>query len=79
MLKSYRVSKIVGDHFANVWPVELFSKSGINYEQSARPKSVLYQAALALLNSARIDLLDNQRLINQLVGLERQTSRGGRD
>jgi hypothetical protein len=34
---------------------------------------------LPLLNSARIDLLDHPRLINQLLGLERRTVRGGRD
>jgi hypothetical protein len=33
---------------------------------------------LPLLNSGRVQLLDNQRLINQLVGLERRTARSGR-
>ena len=34
---------------------------------------------LPLINSSRIELLDDARLINQLVGLERRTARGGRD
>jgi len=34
---------------------------------------------LPLLNSNRIELLDHPRLINQLTGLERRTSRAGRD
>jgi hypothetical protein len=34
---------------------------------------------LPLVNSRRIDLLDNQKLISQLCGLERRTARGGRD
>jgi hypothetical protein len=34
---------------------------------------------LPLLNSGKLVLLDNQRLVNQLVGLERRTARGGRD
>ena len=79
LLKSYRVPKIQGDRYASLWPVEQFSKFGITYEQAARPKSELYQAALALLNSGRIELLDQQRLINQLTSLERRTVRGGRD
>jgi hypothetical protein len=39
----------------------------------------LYRDLLALLNSARVDLLDQPRLINQLIGLERRVARGGRD
>ena len=79
LLKSYRVHRISGDRFAGLWPVEVFAKFGVVYEQNARPKSDLYQALLPLINSGRIDLLDNPRLVNQLVGLERRTARGGRD
>ena len=31
------------------------------------------------MNSGEVDLLDDPRLVAQLVGLERRTSRGGRD
>jgi hypothetical protein len=31
------------------------------------------------LNSHRADLLDNERMLHQIVGLERRTARGGRD
>ena len=34
---------------------------------------------LALLNSQRIQLPANQKLVNQLTSLERRTSRGGKD
>jgi hypothetical protein len=34
---------------------------------------------LPLINSRCIDLPDNRHLVSQLVGLERRTSRGGRD
>ena len=69
----------MGDKFANVWPIEQFAKFNIRYEQSALPKSELYQSLLPLINSRRIDLPVHPRLINQLVGLERHTARGGRD
>ena len=78
-LKSYHISKIIGDRFAGLWPVELFAKFGITYEQSAAPKSDLYRDLLPLLNSRRVELLDNAKLVSQLVGLERRTARGGRD
>jgi hypothetical protein len=38
LLKSYGVSKVIGDRYAGIWPVEMFSKVGIIYEQSAKPK-----------------------------------------
>jgi hypothetical protein len=77
--KSYGVSKIVGDRYAGEWPVEQFVRFGITYEQSARPKSELYIDLLAAINSGRVVLLDNARLINQLVGLERRVARSGKD
>lgn len=59
--------------------MEQFSRFGVLYEQSAKAKSDLYVGLLPLLNSRRIELLDNQRLTNQLIGLERRPARGGRD
>jgi hypothetical protein len=77
--KAYGISKVVGDRYAGEWPKEAFSKHGIRYEQSAKPKSDLYIDLLAAINSRRIALLDHGRLISQLCGLERRTARSGRD
>jgi hypothetical protein len=79
LLKRYRVSKVEGDRYAGEWPREVFKKHGITYDASARPKSDLYRDLLPRLNSGEVDLLDEQRLVAQLCGLERRTSRGGRD
>ena len=79
LFKSYGISTIYGDRYAGVWPVEQFSKFGISYQQNALPKSNLYQDLLPILNSCRIELLDDPRLIGQLCGLERRTARGGKD
>jgi hypothetical protein len=73
--KRYGVTSIIGDRYAGEWPSEMFSKFGIHYEPSARPKNELYQDLLPLLNSCRIELIDNQTLVSQLVGLERRTGR----
>jgi hypothetical protein len=56
-----------------------FAAHGVTFEQSARAKSDLYHDALPLLNSKRVELLEHQRLSAQLCGLERRTSRAGRD
>lgn len=79
LLKNYRVTQIAGDHYAGEWPGEQFAKFGIRYEHSAKPKSDLYVDLVPLINSRRIDLLDNTKLINQLCALERRTARSGRD
>jgi hypothetical protein len=79
LLKAYGVGKVIGDKYGGEFPKELFGKHGIRYEQSAQPKSELYLGLLAAINSRRVALLDNARLISQLVGLERRTARSGRD
>jgi hypothetical protein len=79
LLKSYRVCKITGDRYAGEWPREHFRKHGITYEPAQKPKSDLYRDLLPVINSRKLDLLDDARLLTQLVGLERRTARGGRD
>ena len=79
LLKSYRVSKVQGDKYGGLWPRERFQKHGISYQTSTMTKSDLYIEILPLINSGQVELLDNQRLINQLLGLERRTARSGRD
>ena len=73
-LKRYSVSKVVGDRYSGDWPKEQFHKYGITYDQSAAAKSYLYQNLLPVINSQSVSLLDNTRLIDQLVSLERKTS-----
>jgi hypothetical protein len=79
LLRRYSVATVTGDHYAGEWPVARFREHGIEFIQSARPKSALYQDLLPLLNAGRIELLDNSRLSAQLCGLERRTARSGKD
>ena len=79
LLKTYHLFNISGDRYAGEWPREQFSKYGIRYQPSAKPKSDLYVDLLPLINSRRIALLDHPKTINQLCSLERRTARGGRD
>jgi hypothetical protein len=78
-LKAYGVHRVVADRWGASWVEERFRCEGITCDQSADPKSIIYGNFLPHLNSGRVKLLDNQRLINQLVGLERRTARGGKD
>jgi len=80
LLKSYRVLTVIGDKYAGEWPIERFQHHGITYEVAEKNKSQYYVEFLPLLMSGRVELLDNQRMVNQLASLERKTGRGtGRD
>jgi hypothetical protein len=79
LLRKYRVSTVYGDRYGGEWPREQFQKRGAYYEPSEYSKSELYVDLLPLINSRAIDLLENERLVQQLVTLERRTSHGGKD
>lgn len=79
LLKSYRVSSVSGDRYAGEWPREQFRKQGILYNPNERNKSEIYSATLPLMNSGRVRLLSDTKLLAQLAGLERRTSRVGKD
>ena len=79
LLSLYGLHEVTGDCYAGEWPREKFREHGITYRLADRPKSALYSGLLPLINSGQAQLLDINRLTNQLVSLERRTSRGGRD
>jgi len=89
LLKSYRIRKVTGDKYAGSWPADEFKKHDTKYAPSEKhdtkyapsekPKSGLYLDLLPALNSGRVELPPDDRLVNQLIGLERRTARGGRD
>lgn len=79
LLRSYRITRVVGDRFGGEWPRERFMRHWITYEPSAAPKSALYASLLPLLNGKRADLLDHDKMVTQIASLERRVARGGKD
>lgn len=79
VLKSYHLFEVQGDRYGGQWPQERLQAHGIAYRVSDRTKSEIYLELLPLLNAGRIELLDNSRLVTQLCGLERRTSRAGKN
>ena len=79
VLHSYGLGQVVGDRYGGEWPAEQFKKRGVWYRPSELPKSQIYLECLPLLNGARVDLLDDDRMVNQICSLERRTARGGKD
>lgn len=77
--KDYGCSVVTGDRYAGEWPREQFQKHGVTYKTSDKPKSAIYGELLPLINSGKVELLDNELLHRQLLNLERRTSRAGKD
>jgi hypothetical protein len=79
LLRSYGINKVKGDRYAGEWPRERLWVRGIHYELADQPKSDMYRDVLPILNSGRAQLLNIPRLASQFCGLERRTSRSGKD
>jgi hypothetical protein len=80
LCKAYRVTKVWGDNYAGEFAKEPFRKAGIYYDLWKQHKSEIYRdPMLPLINSKRITLPCNDRLINQACTLERSVKRSGRD
>jgi hypothetical protein len=75
LLKAYRIYKVTGDRYGGEFCREPFRRHGIDYKVSEKTKSEIYVNFLALVNSGRVELPDDKRLIGQLLGLERRAGR----
>jgi hypothetical protein len=79
VMKSYSVRQVHSDKYAGSWPADEFLKHGITIEYSPKPRSELYLDALPAITSGRVELPPCEKLITQFAGLERKTSKQGRD
>src|SRR5947207_4819114 len=79
LFRRYGIKETVGDAYASQWCATAFDRHGITYRHSELNRSQLYLTTLPLINSKTVRLLDHPRAVNQFCGLERRTTRGGRD
>jgi hypothetical protein len=77
--RRYRIVKTFGDKYAAEWPVQAFRERQIVYEANDKTTSELFIDLLPLIHAGAVDLLDHDRMTNQLCALERRVSRTGRD
>jgi hypothetical protein len=75
ILRRYHLSEATGDRYGAEWVTEAFEKLRIRYRPSEKNRSELYLEFLPVVMSAQVELLDNRKLVNQLVNLERRTGR----
>jgi hypothetical protein len=79
LLARYGASEVQVDRFAAGVFVDMFAARGITCSVAERDTSQTFRELLALVNSDRVRLLDDDVLLAQLRGLERRTRAGGRD
>lgn len=79
LFKNYGVTAILSDAYAGAWVESAFQNFGITVNRATMNKSDYYLNALPLFNNGSIRLLDQERLKNQLMSLERKTRSGSRD
>lgn len=79
LFKAYNVKRVIGDRWGGDFVQEQFRDRGIQYTPSEKTKSEIYAELLPLINSERVELLDVKQLRQELTGLERRTSRSGKD
>jgi len=77
--RRYPVRAVTGDAWAGEWPRAAFQACGVKYTAAERPKGELYRELLPLFSSRRLAIPDDAQLTKQLLGLERRTSRSGRE
>jgi hypothetical protein len=79
MVKAYGGYKVIGDRYASGFSEGVFSENRLKLEHSELNKSELFAEFLPILNSGRVRLLDDKRLVTQLCALERRTNPSGKD
>ncbi len=79
LLRPYGIQEISGDRYSGAWVRNAFERHGISYNVAEKNRSELYLELLPALNQGRVDLPNEPTLIRELKGLERRTSRSGRD
>jgi hypothetical protein len=79
VLSRYGAKRVRVDRFAGMFPIEQFRKHGIEAETAERSTSDTYLELLPLVNAREALLLDDDKLLRELRGLERRRGTAGRD
>jgi hypothetical protein len=78
LAKTFRATNLLGDNYGGEWPKAEFAKHGVSYELCEKSKSELYLAAIPMLTSKRVELLDIEKMKNEFRRLERRRGRSGK-
>jgi hypothetical protein len=76
-LRSYNIRETVGDRWALGFVQAEFQRHGIVLNYSDKNRSDIYREALPAIRSRRVRFVDNAKMVNQFVNLERRVLPGG--
>jgi hypothetical protein len=79
ILKLYNVTSITGDRYSSGWNAGEWARAGIRYVPSQQTKSELYLSALPMFLSGQVRLVDDLKLRQQFVALQRRVHSNGRE
>jgi len=79
LLKDYRVHRVQGDRYGGEFPRELFRDHNVSYDLAPKDRSALYLELLTHVNSQRVELPPDDKLLGELRALERHRGPSGRD
>jgi hypothetical protein len=75
ILKSFGLHSTCGDKYAGSWVSDAFNKNGVVYSASEKNRSEIYLTFLPSVLSGQVELLDNQKMRSQFLGLQRRPAR----
>jgi hypothetical protein len=75
--RHYRIRKIIQDRHAVAWIANDFKPHGIEVEISDKTKSQIYEHFAVAMNKNLVELLDNKRLKDQVINLQKYLRPGG--
>ena len=77
--RQYGCERVIGDAWAgDLLRQRWVALTGASYDVSNRSKSQIYLDWLPLVSSMRVEMLDDDRAVQQALGLERRTTRGSK-
>ncbi len=79
LLRAYGVERVQGDRYAAQWTEGAWRAEGFAYEPAPLTASELFRALVPALLAGDVELPADERLIGQLLALERHATRGGRE
>jgi hypothetical protein len=78
-LRVYGITSAYSDNYAAQWPVTAFARYGVAVMSCPLTASELYLHSLPAWTASRVQMLDNDRAVDQLAGLKRKVGQGGRE
>ena len=79
LMREYGVHEAWSDRYGSRWVLDAFEREGIRLHYSSKSRSEIYLECLFAMRAQRVELLDQPRLRNQLLALQRRTATSGRD